>query len=239
MTGYKGFDENFCCQGMKFAVGETFRHEGELKLCESGFHFCTEPLAVWQFYPPNKNNRFALVEVTGKIIHADDDSKKACTDEIKIVKELSLDELIQAATNSGNCSAATNSGNCSAATSTGYYSAATNTGDCSAATSTGNFSAATNVGKLSTAIGTGNFSVAINTGNFSTADVSGEKSIAVVTGRGSKARGKIGCWLVLTEWEGKQPADVQVFKVDGENIKPDTFYTLKDGKPVEVQEVTT
>ena len=100
-------------------------------------------------------------------------------------------------------------------------SAATNTGDCSAATNTGDRSAAT------------------NTGDRSAAEVSGEESIAIVTGKDSKARGALGCWLVLTErgeWDGKTYPiiDVRAIKVDGEEIKPNTWYGLKDGNVVEM-----
>ena len=143
-----------------------------------------------------------------------------------------------AATNTGNYSAATNTGNQSAATNTGYQSAATNTGNQSAATNTGNHSAATNTGYQSAATNTGNHSAATNTGNYSAATVEGKESIALATGIKSKAKGKIGCFIVLTEWKEINNeyhiVDIKSAKVDGENIKEDTFYMLKDGKFVEV-----
>lgn len=95
---------------------------------------------------------------------------------------------------------------------------ATNTGNCSAATNTGNRSAAT------------------NTGDCSVATVEGKESIAIVTGNGSKASGKRGCWLVLTERDNKNHVlGVQAVKVDGETIKEDAFYTLSGGKGTEVK----
>ena len=143
-----------------------------------------------------------------------------------------------AATNTGNCSAATNTGNCSAATNTGNYSAATNTGYYSAATNTGNYSAATNTGNYSAATNTGYCSAATNTGYCSAAKVSGKESIAIVTGKDSKAAGALGDWIVLTEreeWNGDTCPikEVKAFKVDGKNIKADTFYKLVDGEAVE------
>jgi hypothetical protein len=143
-----------------------------------------------------------------------------------------------AATNTGYRSAATNTGNQSAATNTGYQSAATNTGNWSAATNTGNRSAATNTGYQSAATNTGYRSAATNTGNWSAAIVEGKESIALATGIDSKAKGKIGCFIVLAEWKEIDNeyhiVDVKSAKVDGKNIKEDTFYTLKDGKFVEV-----
>jgi hypothetical protein len=143
-----------------------------------------------------------------------------------------------AATNTGNKSAATNTGDYSAATNTGDRSAATNTGYQSAATNTGYQSAATNTGDRSAATNTGYYSAATNTGDYSAAIVEGKESIALATGIKSKAKGKIGCFIVLTEWKEINNeyhiVDIKSAKVDGENIKEDTFYMLKDGKFVEV-----
>ena len=140
-----------------------------------------------------------------------------------------------AATNTGYQSAATNTGNRSAATNTGDRSAATNTGYQSAATNTGYQSAATNTGNRSAATNTGDRSAATNTGYQSAAQVSGKDSIAIVTGKDSKAKGSIGCWIVLTErgdWDGNTYPikEVKAVKVDGGLIKPDTYYKLDNGE---------
>ena len=87
------------------------------------------------------------------------------------------------------------------------------------------------------ATNTGNHSAATNTGYQSAAIVEGKESIALATGIDSKAKGKIGCFIVLAEWKEinyeYHIVDVKSAKVDGENIKEDTFYMLKDGKFVE------
>lgn len=74
-----------------------------------------------------------------------------------------------------------------------------------------------------------------NTGDQSAAQVSGKDSIAIVTGKDSKAKGSIGCWIVLTErgdWDGNTYPikEVKAVKVDGGLIKPDTYYKLNHGK---------
>ncbi len=66
-------------------------------------------------------------------------------------------------------------------------------------------------------------------------------SVAIVVGKGGKAKGDIGSFLVLAEMgeddNGKRYIkDVKSCKVDGEIIKADTFYTLKNGEFVEVAE---
>ena len=86
---------------------------------------------------------------------------------------------------------------------------------------------------------TGYRSAATNTGNQSAASVTGKESVAMAVGHDSKAKGALGCYLVLSEWkriDGEYHiVDVQSVKVDGETIKPDTFYKLIDGKFVEVE----
>ena len=144
-----------------------------------------------------------------------------------------------AATNTGYRSAATNTGEQSVSTNTGKRSAATNTGDNSVSTNTGDYSAATNTGDYSAATNTGNYSAATNTGDNSVSTVEGKESVAIVTGIGGRARGALGCWIVLTErgdFDGVTfpIKEVKAYKVDGVNIKENTFYRIVDGKPVEV-----
>jgi hypothetical protein len=50
MIGYKATDANMQCRGFQFELGKTYTHTGELKLCNSGFHFCEQPSGVWEYY---------------------------------------------------------------------------------------------------------------------------------------------------------------------------------------------
>lgn len=82
---------------------------------------------------------------------------------------------------------------------------------------------------------TGNWSAATNTGNRSAATVEGKESVAMAIGRNSKAKGSIGCFIVLAEWkefedETYHIVDAKSAKVDGAKIKPDTFYKLVNGE---------
>ena len=237
MRGYKGFSKNFKCRGMQYEVGKTFEEKGAV-LCKHGLHFCEYPLDVFTYYAPS-HSKYAVVEADGVSDETDDDSKRVST-KLQVKAEISLLDIAKASveyikenlkydkqSNTGNCSAATNTGDCSAATNTGNRSAATNTGNRSAATNTGYCSAATN---------TGNRSAATNTGNCSAAVVSGNESVAISLGIGGKAKGSVGCWIVLSEFveleNGFHRASVKSFYVDGEKIKADTFYTLINGEAV-------
>ena len=257
MKMYKGFDKNMKCRGFQYEIGGTYETD-EAKICELGFHACENPLDVLQYYDP-ANSRFCLVDLDANG-DTSNDSKRVGR-KIHIEAEIGINGLISAgvkfildhiksdsareyntgdrsaATNTGYYSTATNTGNYSAATNTGNYSAATNTGDRSAATNTGNFSAATNTGYYSAATNTGNYSAATNTGDRSAATVEGKSSIAFVSGYESKAKGSLGCWLVLTERDDNMHiVDVQAVMVDGEKIKPGTFYMLKNKKIIEAKE---
>ena len=262
MKGYKGFNKGLICRGKKYEENTVFE-ESNAEICRSGMHFCENPFDVLTYYPFVSDNaelnEFAEVE---SLAESDtDDEKKFCTKKLKVGKKLDIAGLCSAfvdftlgkavnsatntgnrsaATNTGNRSAATNTGNRSAATNTGYCSAATNTGDYSAATNTGDYSAATNTGNHSAATNTGYCSAATNTGYCSAATVEGNESFAITTGVSGKAKGALGCYIAVAEWrKGEngeyQLKDFKAHKVDGQEIKADTFYTLRDGKFVEVE----
>ena len=65
----------------------------------------------------------------------------------------------------------------------------------------------------------------------------------MVSGMDSVAKAKIGSWITLAEWERKNendnfyliPVCVKTEYVDGEKIKEDTFYQLKNGEFVEFE----
>lgn len=80
---------------------------------------------------------------------------------------------------------------------------------------------------------------ASNSGYKGAAETSGKHSIAMSVGYDSKARGALGTWIVLAErdeWDGEgcPIKDVKAFKVDGEQVKADTWYKLVNGVLVEI-----
>ncbi len=81
-----------------------------------------------------------------------------------------------------------------------------------------------------------------SSGDYAQIDSTGEDSVIMCAGGNSKAKAKIGSWITLSEWKWSDekeryvPVCVKTEYVDGENIKADTWYQLKNGKFVEVTE---
>ncbi|MGI0775673.1 DUF7666 domain-containing protein, partial [Pseudomonas aeruginosa] len=207
VTAYKGFKQDLTCRGYQFEIGGTYKHEGEVEACASGFHSCEYPLDVFGYYAPGES-RFAIVKASGQLSRHDDDSKIASAT-LVVEAEISMPTMISRAidwimarldssveqTVVGDT--ASNTGNRSAASNTGYQSAASNTGDYSAASNTGYQSAASNTGYQSAASNTGYQSAASNTGYRSAAEVSGKESVAASLGIEGRARASAGSAIVL------------------------------------------
>ncbi len=206
VTAYKGFKQDLTCRSYQFEIGGTYKHDGEVEACASGFHSCEYPLDVFGYYAPG-DSRFAIVKASGQLSRHDDDSKIASAT-LVVEAEISMPTMISraidwimarldssveqtvvgdTASNTGDYSAASNTGYQSAASNTGYQSAASNTGNRSAASNTGDYSAASNTGYQSAASNTGDYSAASNTGYQSAASNTGYQSAASNTGDYSAA----------------------------------------------------
>ncbi|CRR34155.1 hypothetical protein PAERUG_P56_London_12_VIM_2_07_13_00912 [Pseudomonas aeruginosa] len=248
VTAYKGFKQDLTCLGYQFEIGGTYKHEGEVEACASGFHSCEYPLDVFGYYAPG-DSRFAIVKASGQLSRHDDDSKIASAT-LVVEAEISMPTMISraidwvmskvdksveqtvvggTASNTGNYSAASNTGDYSAASNTGYQSAASNTGYQSAASNTGNYSAASN---------TGNRSAASNTGNYSAAEVSGKESVAASLGIEGRARASAGSAIVLCHRDDEgRLIHIRASKVGENGVEPDTWYQLNaEGEFVEFDE---
>ena len=92
-------------------------------------------------------------------------------------------------------------------------------------------------------IGSSGYSAKIgSSGDYAQIDSTGEDSVIMCAGNSSTAKAKVGSWITLAEWKWSDekkrdvPVCVKTEYVDGENIKADTWYQLKNGKFVEVNE---
>ena len=142
-------------------------------------------------------------------------------------------------TNVGRKGISSNSGVNSVSKHVGDDSVAVNTGEESVAVNSGEYSMAVNTGGQSLSTNSGCRGVSINTGKFGASSTSLENTVSIATGIESKAKAGLGGFIVLAEWcrdcRGEwYIKDVKSAKVDGKEIKADTFYILRDGKFMEV-----
>ena len=93
IVAYKGFNNDFSCLDFHYEVGNEYKLDGEVVVCKSGFHACEKPIDVFSYYELSSHTRYAIVELWGDVEYACD-KKKLCASCIKIVKELSLKEMI-------------------------------------------------------------------------------------------------------------------------------------------------
>ena len=96
MIGYKGFDKDLKCRDFQFEVGKEYEHDGEVKLCKSGFHFCENPQGVFGHYAPGNGSRFAVVEADEVSDERESDSKRVAK-KLKIKSEISVFEMCRIA----------------------------------------------------------------------------------------------------------------------------------------------
>ena len=212
IKSFKGFNPDMTCKVFQYKEGESYEEYTAI-VCKKGFHACEYPLDCFKYYNPAESV-FHEVEQSGKI-DRDGDTKTAST-KIKIGAEINIAGMVKAAieytVNRANKETGSDKNN----------GASSATGNCGASSATGYKGA-------------------------SSAD--DENSVAVAWGYKSKAKGVLGSHLVFANWEyvGDEDDDsydrsepdawelagAVMVRVDGEKIKTDTWYTMKDGKVIE------
>lgn len=219
MKGYKALKKGMICDptGYKpyqYAENTIYEQEEEADICNSGFHFCKEPLDVLKYYPLVDENgdmtEFAEVEALDEC--KTDDGSKYCTKKIKIGAKIGFPALVQASVNfepekvpCKETKVKTSSGDSARIGSSGDSARIGSSGDSARITSTG------------------------------------EDSVICCAGIDNVAKAKKGSWITLSEWKFDNvksryvPVCVKTEYVDGERIKADTFYTLENGEFVECE----
>ena len=214
--------------------------DGEIKVCNRGFHACESPFDVFDHYTMI-DSRFCEVEQDGNI-SKEDRGTKICSSKIKIKAELKLADMINLGVewlkeitspekiktsikdnSSGNDAKIGSSGNDAQIGSSGYGAQIG---------SSGNYAK----------IGSSGYGAQIgSSGNYAKIDSTGEDSVIMCAGINSVAKASKGSWITLSEWsysDKKQryiPVCVKTEFVDGEKIKADTYYKLDGGVFKEMQ----
>ena len=219
ITSYKGFNKDMTCRDFQYKEGESYE-EPSAKACERGFHTCEYPLDCLGYYSPNESV-YHVVEQSGEISRYSDDTKVAST-KIKIGAEINIAGLVKAAI---EYTMKRVNPEAKADESKGASSA---TGNCGASSATGNCGASS------------------ATGYKGASSAGDSESVAVAWGYHGKAKGVLGSYLVLADWEGDedyywhqnlwQLKGAKMVQVDGKDIKPDTFYTMRNGEIIEAED---
>ena len=213
LKGYKAFKKGLICdptgnKPFQYAENTVFEQDEDAVICNRGFHFCKNPLAVLDYYPLVDGNgemtEFAEVEALDDCFT--NDNEKYCTKKLKIGAKISFPALVQASVNfefeKDDTKAKTkkHDKDDEKISSKGY----------------------------SAQIGSSGYSAQINS--------SGLDSVICCAGHNSKVKAKKGSWITLAEWEYSEekeryiPKCVKTEFVDGERIKEDTFYRLENGE---------
>ena len=229
IKSYKGFDKNLRCRDFQYKIGGIYEMDGEIKVCNRGFHACESPFDVFDYYTMI-DSRFCEVEQDGNI-SKEDRGTKICSSKIKIKAELKLADMI----NLGiewlkeitlpekiKTSIKDNS--------SGNYAKIGSSGDDAKIGSSGD----------NAQIGSSGDGAKIgSSGDNAKIDSTGKDCVIMCAGINPVAKASKGSWITLSEWsysEGKQryiPICVKTEFVDGEKIKADTYYSLKGGVFVE------
>ena len=95
---FKGFEPGLICHGKQYAEHTLFE-EADVIPCESGLHYCENPLEVLSHYPlinaDGELNEFAVVFSGTKPFSID--GKKFCTGSLYVDKRLTLREFVLSA----------------------------------------------------------------------------------------------------------------------------------------------
>lgn len=223
MKGYKAFGPGMICRGKQYAENTVFEEESAV-ICESGMHFCKEPLDVLEHYPLVNNDgeitEFAEVEALDEPVT--NDNKKYCTKKLKIGAKISFAKLVQASVNFDfeknipveDTKIKTTSKNSARIGSSGWGASIGSSG-------------------WDAKIGSSGDSARINS--------TGKYAVICCAGHDSIAKGKKCSWITLSEWEYSEkenayiPVCVKTEQIDGERIKEDVYYKLEKGEFVEVK----
>ena len=211
MKAYKGFNRDMTCRGSQFEEGKTYTHQGDVKLCESGFHACEDPMDCLRYYDPC-TSVYHEVELEGVSDERKEDTK-IVGKKIRIGARMTIKSIVKASIEF-------------------VFASCKDAKDGDSASGDGSRQAASGSWSRQAASGGGSRQAA--SGNESSQETTGKNCVMMSAGHAGKAKGKIGSWIVLTEWEQGVP-NVVARRIDGEEVKEDVWYTLKYGKFVEVE----
>ena len=254
--GFKAYAPGMTCRGKQYVEGETYEESGG-DLCGPGMmHYCVNPFDVLAYYPlindKGEISEFSTVEALDP---PKKDRTKSATKKLRIGAKLGLDGFVKACVDfsyekniedmpkddvsSGNDAKIGSSGNDAKIGSSGDDAKIGSSGNAAKIGSSGDDAQIGSSGNAAQIGSSGRYAQIGSSGDD--AVVICEKGHAVVAcaGKRGKVKGPVGTWITLAEYGGWDGSGypcicVKSAKIDGEELKADTFYTLKNGEFVEV-----
>lgn len=208
MKVYKGTDKDMKCRGFQYKLGEAAVFDGEPHLCRAGLHACEQPIDVLNHYAPNES-RYFEADAEGVTDERESNDSKIVAKKMTLKAEIGVPGLVKAQIE--------------------YIKTQIGFED---AIKRANAEKENHV--------TGNRGAASATGYQGAASATGKAGVALAAGYECKAMGALGCAICCVErgeWDGETfpIIAVKAATVDGEKIKADTWYQLKNGEFVEVE----
>ena len=211
MKGFKAFGKGMVCRGKQYAENSTFEEAGAETCCREGMmHFCETPFDCLDYYPLVDENgeliEIAEVEALDKVLC---EGNKRATKKIKIGAKLSFRDFLKLGI---QCIIESTKPSSS--------------GDGAKIGSSGGFAK----------IGSSGYRAQIgSSGDGAKIGSSGNRAVVSAIGINSMIKAKTGSWITLAEYdEERNPICVKSAMIDGENLLPDVFYTLKNGEFVPI-----
>ena len=230
IKSYKGFHKDMTCRDFQYKEGGEYE-EKRADVCNSGFHACEYPLDCFYYYSPNCSV-YREVEQEGEFSKRNNGDSKIASTKIKIGAQINIAGLVKAAIEY---------------TTERVKKEANADESHGASSATGNFGASSATGYKGASSATGDKGASSATGYKGASSATDPESIAVAWGYHGKARGVKGAYLVLADWEGDEKyyweqdkwrlKGAEMVRVDGEKIKENIWYTMVNGKVVEVEDV--
>ena len=214
MKAYKGFNKDMTCRGFQYEEGKEYTTD-TAELCSSGFHACENPLDCFDYYNPG-NSVYHEVELDATDDTSGDDSKRVGK-RIKIGARLDVAHICKAHFEYVK-----------------EHTICEEQGKDYANLSAQDWSSlsAQNGSSLSARNGS-----SLSAQDWSSLSAGKDSVLAAFN---SKAKAGMGSLIALAtrEWVGDRYKIIgcKAAVVDGITLKPDTWYTLKDGEFVEVDE---
>ena len=240
MKGFKGFEKDFSCKGKQYEENTTYEEYG-VGCCHKGvMHFCEDPWEVLNHYDLVDGNgnfsEFAEVEALGQVWN---DGEKRATNKIHVGAKLGLKGFLKACI---DCTLEKTEYESNGTNLRGVTGQISSSGNSAQIGSSGDYAKIGSSGDSAKIGSSGYYAKIGSSGDYAQINSTGEDAVIMCAGSRSKAKGKKGSWITLTEWvkdeeKGRYvPICVKTERVDGEKIKENTYYTLKNGEFVEVQE---